>query len=253
MKILVLGGDGYLGWPTALHLSERGHDVAVADNFARRQYDFELGVDSLVPIEPLQTRVSGLAGGDAASASGCYIGDLCDADFTYEMIARVPARRHRPLRRAARRAVLDDRPQARRLHPDQQRGRHPQRAVRDRRDRTRTSTWSSSARWASTARPTSTSRRAGSRSSTRAARTGSCTRSGRAPSTTCPRCTTATTSSSPAGSGACAPPTSTRASCTASRPRRPPGTTGWRPGSTTTPCSAPCSTGSSSRPCSASR
>ena len=45
MKILVLGGDGYLGWPTALHLSERGHDVAVADNFARRQYDYELGAD----------------------------------------------------------------------------------------------------------------------------------------------------------------------------------------------------------------
>jgi UDP-sulfoquinovose synthase len=36
MRILVLGGDGYLGWPTALHLSEQGHQVAVADNFARR-------------------------------------------------------------------------------------------------------------------------------------------------------------------------------------------------------------------------
>ena len=44
MKILVLGGDGYLGWPTALHLSEVGHEVAVADNFARRGYDNELGV-----------------------------------------------------------------------------------------------------------------------------------------------------------------------------------------------------------------
>ena len=39
MKILVLGGDGYLGWPTALHLSDSGHEVAVADNFARRHYD----------------------------------------------------------------------------------------------------------------------------------------------------------------------------------------------------------------------
>ncbi len=44
MKILVLGGDGYLGWPTALHLSEEGHEVAVADNFVRRHYDNELGV-----------------------------------------------------------------------------------------------------------------------------------------------------------------------------------------------------------------
>ena len=57
MKILVLGGDGYLGWPTALHLSAAGHDVAVADNFARRGYDYEMGVDSLVPIESLQTRI----------------------------------------------------------------------------------------------------------------------------------------------------------------------------------------------------
>src|SRR5580704_12065731 len=49
MKILVLGGDGYLGWPTALHLSDAGHEVAVVDNFARRGYDNELGVESLVP------------------------------------------------------------------------------------------------------------------------------------------------------------------------------------------------------------
>ncbi len=85
MKILVLGGDGYLGWPTALHLSEAGHDVAVADNFVRRSYDFEMGVDSLVPIEPLQTRIRTwheLTG----KRIGCYIGDLCDADFTYHMV-----------------------------------------------------------------------------------------------------------------------------------------------------------------------
>jgi UDP-sulfoquinovose synthase len=85
MKILILGGDGYLGWPTALHLSAAGHDVAVADNFARRGYDFEMGVDSLTPIEPLQVRVSTwrqLTG----KAIGIYIGDLCDADFTYHMV-----------------------------------------------------------------------------------------------------------------------------------------------------------------------
>ena len=85
MKVLVLGGDGYLGWPTALHLSEVGHDVAVADNFARRGYDFEMGVDSLVPIESLQARIAvwkELTG----KSIGCYVGDLCDADFTYEMV-----------------------------------------------------------------------------------------------------------------------------------------------------------------------
>ena len=85
MKILVLGGDGYLGWPTALHLSEVGHDVAVADNFARRAYDFEMGVDSLVPIEALQTRVRvwhDLTG----RVIGCYVGDLTDAEFTYHIV-----------------------------------------------------------------------------------------------------------------------------------------------------------------------
>ena len=131
MKILVLGGDGYLGWPTALHLSERGHDVAVADNFARRQYDYELGAESLVPIEPLQTRIAAWRE-VSGKRIGLYIGDLCDAEFTLPDDRRVPARRHRPLRRAAGRAVLDDRPEARRLHPDQQRRRQPQRAVRDR-------------------------------------------------------------------------------------------------------------------------
>ena len=85
MRILVLGGDGYLGWPTALHLSEVGHQVAVADNFARRGYDFEMGVDSLVPIESLQARVRvwrELTGQDI----GCYVGDLCDAEFTYHIV-----------------------------------------------------------------------------------------------------------------------------------------------------------------------
>jgi UDP-sulfoquinovose synthase len=85
MKILVLGGDGYLGWPTALHLSEAGHEVAVADNFARRSYDFEMGVESLVPIESLQTRVRvwhDLTG----AVIGYYVGDLTDADFTYHIV-----------------------------------------------------------------------------------------------------------------------------------------------------------------------
>ena len=58
MKILILGGDGYLGWPTALHLSALGHDVAVNDNFARRGYDEEMGVDSLIPIASLEERIA---------------------------------------------------------------------------------------------------------------------------------------------------------------------------------------------------
>lgn len=57
MRTLVLGGDGYLGWPTALHLSAVGHDVAIVDNFARRSYDYELGATSLVPIASLTRRI----------------------------------------------------------------------------------------------------------------------------------------------------------------------------------------------------
>jgi len=57
MRVLVLGGDGYCGWPTALHLSARGYEVGVLDNFARRLWDHELGVESLTPIRPLHERV----------------------------------------------------------------------------------------------------------------------------------------------------------------------------------------------------
>jgi len=85
MKILILGGDGYLGWPTALHLSNAGHEVAVADNFVRRQYDHELGVESLVPIEALQTRVD-VWREKTGKEIKCYVGDLTDAPFTYRMI-----------------------------------------------------------------------------------------------------------------------------------------------------------------------
>ena len=58
MRILVLGGDGYLGWPTAMHFSRRGDDVFVVDNFTRRACHIERGTDSLTPISPLMDRVA---------------------------------------------------------------------------------------------------------------------------------------------------------------------------------------------------
>lgn len=82
MRVLVLGGDGYLGWPTALHLSDRGHEVAVLDNFARRGYDAELGVESLVPIESLPDRIDAWAEVSGRRITS-YIGDLLDADVLY--------------------------------------------------------------------------------------------------------------------------------------------------------------------------
>jgi UDP-sulfoquinovose synthase len=57
MLILVLGGDGFCGWPTSLHLSNCGHDVVIVDNFARRNADVELEASSLTPIAPLGTRL----------------------------------------------------------------------------------------------------------------------------------------------------------------------------------------------------
>jgi UDP-sulfoquinovose synthase len=57
MKILVLGGDGFCGWPTALHLSDAGHDVVIFDNLSRRQIDVLLEVGSLTPIAPISTRL----------------------------------------------------------------------------------------------------------------------------------------------------------------------------------------------------
>ncbi|MCI5047632.1 MAG: NAD-dependent epimerase/dehydratase family protein [Aquisalinus sp.] len=57
MKVIVLGGDGFCGWPTALHLSARGHEVLIIDNLSRRKIDVELEVDSLTPIQPISTRL----------------------------------------------------------------------------------------------------------------------------------------------------------------------------------------------------
>ena len=81
MRILVLGADGYLGWPTALHLSAAGHEVGVLDNFARRAYDEELGVESLVPIESFETRIEAWREVSGKTLTP-YVGDLTDPEFT---------------------------------------------------------------------------------------------------------------------------------------------------------------------------
>lgn len=84
MRILVLGGDGYCGWPTALYLSKRGHEVAIADSFVRRSWDHELGAETLTPIRSLAERLrtwQRLTGKQIES----YVGDILD----YEFLARV--------------------------------------------------------------------------------------------------------------------------------------------------------------------
>jgi UDP-sulfoquinovose synthase len=80
MKICVLGGDGYCGWATALYLSGKGHAVAVVDNFLRRQWDFEVGAQSLTPIQPLADRLrvwQELTG----KSIEMFVGDVNDYDF----------------------------------------------------------------------------------------------------------------------------------------------------------------------------
>ncbi|MGH3088845.1 MAG: NAD-dependent epimerase/dehydratase family protein [Rubrobacteraceae bacterium] len=90
MKILVLGGDGYCGWPTALRLSDAGHDVVIVDNFVRRQIDHELGVQSLTPIADLSERVKAWreTGGRKMETE---FGDLLDWEFLSSLVGR-----HRP-------------------------------------------------------------------------------------------------------------------------------------------------------------
>ena len=85
MRIAVLGGDGYCGWATALHLSAKGHTVAVIDNFARRQWDYELGVQTLTPIRPLTERLRAwyqLSG----KTIELFVGDISDYHFIYSVI-----------------------------------------------------------------------------------------------------------------------------------------------------------------------
>jgi UDP-sulfoquinovose synthase len=84
MRILVLGGDGYLGWPTAMHFSAKDHEVHVVDNYMRREMLGEVGGDSLTPILNLSERVElwrALTGREI----DCTIGDLCD----YELVQRI--------------------------------------------------------------------------------------------------------------------------------------------------------------------
>ncbi len=80
----MLGGDGYLGWPTAMHLSAAGHDVAVVDNFLRRAMATELSTGSLTPIQSLHERIR--AWGDVSGSDiQAFVGDLTDAYFVDEV------------------------------------------------------------------------------------------------------------------------------------------------------------------------
>ena len=85
MRIIVAGGDGFCGWPTALYLSKQGHEVSIIDSMIRRKWDQELGANSLTPISSLEERVNRwfeLTG----KTINIYQGDLTHFDFLREVI-----------------------------------------------------------------------------------------------------------------------------------------------------------------------
>src|SRR5438270_5632437 len=83
VRVLILGGDGYLGWPTAMRFSGRGHDVAVVDNFARRRWVDEAGGDSLTPIVSLDERIEAWREASGKTIQS-YVGDLTEDTFAQD-------------------------------------------------------------------------------------------------------------------------------------------------------------------------
>jgi UDP-sulfoquinovose synthase len=80
MRVLILGGDGYLGWPTAMALNKRGHDVGLVDNFAKRSWERELGIRPLFPLPTLQERIE-VWQEKTGNRLTLMVGDLTDYPF----------------------------------------------------------------------------------------------------------------------------------------------------------------------------
>ena len=137
MKVLVLGGDGFCGWPTALHLSAAGHDVVIADNLSRRKIDVELEVESLTPIRPLSERI---AAWQRVSGRWIRVETLDIARNYHRLLTLIDDEapgHHHPFRRTARRALLDEIQLAQALYRRQQLNATNKRAGGDRRKRAR--------------------------------------------------------------------------------------------------------------------
>jgi len=85
MRVLILGGDGYLGWPTAMRFSGKGHEVAVVDNFARRRWVEEVGGDSLTPIVSLDERIEAWREVSGKRITS-YVGDLAEDTLAADVV-----------------------------------------------------------------------------------------------------------------------------------------------------------------------
>lgn len=89
MKVLILGGDGYLGWPTAMYFAQRGFEVSVVDNLAKRYWEAEIGVEPLMPLRPLQTRIKRFEE-ITGKKIGLYIGDIATNNrFVYNLFEEI--------------------------------------------------------------------------------------------------------------------------------------------------------------------
>jgi UDP-sulfoquinovose synthase len=88
MRILILGGDGYLGWPTAMHFSMLGDEVTVIDNFAKRQWELEEGIEPLLPVPTLHKRVKRWKEVTGKTIK-MKVGDLCNHRFVYKLLEEV--------------------------------------------------------------------------------------------------------------------------------------------------------------------
>ena len=170
MRILILGGDGYLGWPTAMRFSGKGNDVAVVDDFSRRRWHEEAGTDSLTPIASLDERIDVWREVSGKTIEQ-YVGDIAEDTFIDDVV-----REFRP------ETIIHygEQPSApwsmknvdnARRHPAAQRGRHAQAAVGDARAHARRPPGQAGHDGRVRHARTSTSKRATSRSSTTAART----------------------------------------------------------------------------------
>jgi UDP-sulfoquinovose synthase len=87
MKVLVIGGDGYCGWATALYLSNRGYEVGILDSLVRRHWDAELGVDTLTPIASIHHRVQRWQELTGKSID-LFIGDINNYDFLQKSLQK---------------------------------------------------------------------------------------------------------------------------------------------------------------------
>ena len=85
MKVLVIGGDGYCGWATALYLSNRGYEVGILDSLVRRHWDNTLGVETLTPIAPIQQRLQRWQDLTGKSID-LFIGDITDYGFLHKAL-----------------------------------------------------------------------------------------------------------------------------------------------------------------------